>query len=174
LSQRKGPSPGRYLVISFCTVIVPIIVVHTIAVLSGGTSQPNKKQAPDPDPALGGWSFDAFRYAFWNEYGFATLGPAAMACFGAWYARPARSWIWQPRYSYAAFLLHAPVGVALEMLVDRAFVAAFGADKWASSAAWNAWGPLLFTPVMSWISAVATFVIGRWVVEYVPFVKRAV
>jgi hypothetical protein len=50
-----------------------------------------------------------------------------------------------------------------------------GADKWAVSVwLWKAFGPITLTIVIGILGAAASFVVGRWVVDYVPWVKRAV
>jgi peptidoglycan/LPS O-acetylase OafA/YrhL len=128
----------------------------------------------DIDKDRGGWNVAAAMLALWNEYSFVTLGPAIMTRFEAWRDRPTTSWVWKARYSYAAFLLHPPVIVALDMLVDMILVM-LGADKWAVSVwLWKAFGPITLTIVIGILGAAASFVVGRWVVDYVPWVKRAV
>jgi glucan biosynthesis protein C len=128
-----------------------------------GTSMSNEK---------GGWNAAE---ALWNEFSFVTLGPAIMACFEAWCDRPATSWVWKARYSYAAFLLHPPVIVALDILVDKILEAGLGADKWAASVwLWKTFGPITLTIVMGVLGAAASFVVGRWVVNYVPWAKRTI
>jgi hypothetical protein len=129
----------------------------------------------DDDDSRGGWNIAALGYAFWNEFSFITIGPALMAAFSAWYDSPATLWIWQPRYSYAAFLLHPPVIVILDSFLDRILVGELGVDKWSeTSKLWMVLGPIILTFSMGVLGAAASFVVGRWVVTYVPWVKRAV
>ena len=122
----------------------------------------------------GGWSLSALIYAIWNEFSFVLVGPALMAHFQRWYNRPATSWLWQARYSYAAYLIHPPLSVAIEVLVDW-LLCASGDGLCASDMRW--WrivGPVLFTGVVGLMNSAASFVLGRFLVTYVPGLRKII
>lgn len=141
------------------------------------------------DRAKGGWNVAAAQYAVWNELGFATIGPALGACFLAYWNAPPPPVrrrqrrlgfvvllpriVWRARYSYAAFLLHPPACVAVDMAVDGAMVAWLGADRWRDgSTVWRAVGPTVMAVAMGLLGAVASWVMAWVVVEGVPGVGR--
>lgn len=161
--------PGRYLAGALSLSVLTLC-------LSGVYIKSRRTEGEDRsiNESLGGWSIPAVLYAVWNEFGFVTIGPALMACFEKWWNKRATSWVWTARYSYAAFLLHPPVGVAIEILVDKIMIGLFGADKWISVFAWKVFGPLAMSIMMGGLSAAASFVAGGLMVNYVPWVGKVI
>jgi len=126
------------------------------------------------DLTKGGWNLSALIYAVWNEFSFVLVGPALMAHFQHWYNRPAASWLWQARHSYAAYLIHPPVSVAIELLIDW-FIFAGGKGLCASDMGW--WmiaRPLIFIGGVGLVNSVVSFALGRLLVTYVPGVRKIV
>jgi hypothetical protein len=114
------------------------------------------------EPTKGGWNLSALIYAIWNEFSFVLIGPALMAHFQRWYNRPATSWLWQARYSYAAYLIHPLLSVAIEVLVDW-LLCASGDGLCASDMRW--WrivGPVIFTGVVGLVNSAASFALGNF------------
>jgi hypothetical protein len=61
------------------------------------------------------------------------------------------------------------------MLVDKILIAGLGVDKWVESVwLWKMFGPISLTIVLGVLGAAASFIIGRWMVDYVPWVKKAI
>lgn len=120
------------------------------------------------DPGKGGWNLSALIYAFWNEFSFVLIGPALMAYFQRWYNQPATSWLWQARYSYAAYLIHPPLSVAVEELVDKYLCAGGNGICALDMRWWRIIGSVIFTTVIGLVSSAASFTFGRFLVTYVP------
>lgn len=117
----------------------------------------------------GGWSWVSMVYAGWNELSFALVGPVLMEYFYKWHRGRAASWIWQPRYSYAAFLFHYVVIITAERVVD--FLLLTNRQEvplWCQSSFFKAVGPVALTMAIGTISSAGSFVLGRLVVEFVP------
>ena len=121
----------------------------------------------------GGWNASALTYAFWNEFSFIVLGPSVMYHFGQFHDSPAKSWLWQPRFSYAAYLLHPLLSVGVEVLVDGLLYGG-GQGICAGEAWWwrSLVGPLAFTVVVGCLNASMAFTLARGLVENVPGMKR--
>ncbi|EXK25357.1 hypothetical protein FOMG_17969 [Fusarium oxysporum f. sp. melonis 26406] len=120
---------------------------------------------------MGGWNYQALLYTLWNELSLFIVGPALMALFQRRYSRPATSRTFSARYSYTAFLVHTPVNVAIELLVEAVLCPGGEKAAWMSTAAWKAAGPVIMTVLVSAVNVVASFTIGRWLVDYVPSVR---
>jgi glucans biosynthesis protein C len=127
-----------------------------------------------PEPIKGGWNLSALLYAIWNEFSFVVVGPALMANFQRWHNHPATSWLWQGRYSYAAYLLHPPISIATEVVVDWLLCAGgnglCASDMWW----WKIVGPVLFTGVLGLVNSAASFALGRFLVTYVPGLSQII
>jgi hypothetical protein len=192
LSQPSPPRirPARYLALALVLVVLPPTIVQLATPMTSNPSasdnsgigsisynKRNKDGESDwnapADPSLGGWNTAAVQYALWNEFGFVTLGPAVMACFMAWADWPATGWLWQARYSYAAFLLHPPVSVAVQRIADVALLA-MGVGSWRGVWVWETFGPVLLTAVIGGLGTVLTFLVGQGLVRYVPGVGRVI
>ncbi|KAK8066520.1 hypothetical protein PG997_013267 [Apiospora hydei] len=94
--------------------------------------------------AWGGWNLSALIYAFWNEFAFVTLGPVIMDYFERRHNRPSSpSSVWNARYSYAAFLVHTPLLVAAQIVVERLLSPCKSADIWVSTPLWQSFGPVV-------------------------------
>ena len=120
----------------------------------------------------GGWNASALTYAYWNEFSFIVLGPSVMHHFSRFHDSAAKRWLWQPRFSYAAYLLHPLLSVGVEVIVDE--VLCRGGKGICAAEAW--WwrllvGPLVFTVVVGCVNASLAFTVARGFVGYVPGVK---
>jgi glucan biosynthesis protein C len=117
----------------------------------------------------GGWNLTALAYAIWNEFSFVLVGPALMKYFYKWYNEPATSWIWQPRYSYAAFLLHYVVSIPVEKGVDMLLLIN-GAEALSrcQGSLCTVFGPVALTFIVGAINTAGSFTLGRFVVDYIP------
>ena len=122
-------------------------------------------------PFLGGWSYKALLMTLWEDFSFVIVAPALTALFQRRYSGPASSKLCLPRYSYAAFLVHTPVSVALEILVDYILSAGRPGQQpaeWMRTKAWRVVGPTVMTTVMGTLNVVGSYSVGRWLVDYVP------
>ncbi|KAE9369295.1 hypothetical protein N431DRAFT_46069 [Stipitochalara longipes BDJ] len=166
-SKRAALPLRRALAISFLTLPLCAIIPKLWARYSG---QPIKLA---DETGKGGWNASALTYAFWNEFSFIVLGPSVMYHFSRFHNNPAKSWLWQPRFSYAAYLLHTLLSVGVEVLVDG-LLCRGGQGVCASQVWW--WrlfvGPLFFTLIVGCLNSSLTFAGARGLVGYVPGMKR--
>ena len=125
-------------------------------------------------PTRGGWNLSALIYALWNEFSFVLVGPALVAHFQQRHNRPATSWLWQARYSYAAYLVHPPVSVAIEVLVDWLLCAGGNSLCASDMSWWKIVGPLLFTAVVGLVNSATCFALGKFLVTYVPGLRNII
>jgi glucans biosynthesis protein C len=163
LSTRQALSLRLALTVSFLTLSLCGIIPKLWARASG-----HPFNSAD-EPTKGGWNAAALTYAFWNEFSFILLAPALTSHFLQHHNYPAKSWLWNPRFSYAAYLVHSLFSVGVEVLVD-AVLCRNGQGVCVSDKTW--WkvfiGPLVFTLAVGWVNAALTFVAGRGLVGYVP------
>lgn len=148
--------------------IISISVFHLAMMpkLLFGTDQWRKEIMRD---ISGGWNMSALVYAAWNEFSFVLVGPVLMEYFYKWHNEPATSWIWQPRYSYAAFLLHYAVSIPVEQMVDLLLLSSTGEmPPWYQGSIFKALGPVALTMTVGATNAAASFVLGRFIVNSVP------
>jgi len=120
---------------------------------------------------LGGWNIKSLLYATWNEFSFVIVGPALMSLFQRRYSSPATSKLFSTRYSYAAFIVHAPVSVAVMAAVDSVLCPGRQARAWMDNTVWKLAGPVMMTAVVGMMDLFASFAIGRFLVDYVPGVS---
>jgi len=121
----------------------------------------------------GGWNASSAPYALWTEFSFVVVGPALMSLFRRRYNRPvSASSIWSPRYSYAAFFVHIPVSVAIEVAVDTLLFLGGEPRTPTSGMAWKVVGPVIMTGFVGMANVLASFTLGRWLVRYVPGVDQ--
>lgn len=123
----------------------------------------------DSDSWRGGFNLNAVGYAVWNEAGFVLIGPALMEYFQRWYNKPATSTLWKARYAYAAYLIHPTISIAVGVVLDKMLAGLSGVfeDSLGQMVA-----PVALTSVVSCINAVLSFVAARWLLDYVPGLKR--
>jgi hypothetical protein len=154
LSTRRVPPLSLAPAISSLTVLawrIPALLARRSA-----------KPGDSSEEIIGGWNISSLLYAIWNEFSFVLVGPALMAHFQCRRNQSATSWLWQARYSYAAYLLHSPISVIVEVLVDW-LPCVDGTGVGVSKILW--WrivGPVLFTGVVSLVNAAASFALGRF------------
>ncbi|KAJ2978468.1 hypothetical protein NQ176_g3803 [Zarea fungicola] len=133
--------------------------------LLSGTEQWRKEIMQD---VSGGWNMSAVVYAAWNEFSFVLVGPVLVEYFYRWHNEPAASWIWQPRYSYAAFLFHYGVSIPIEQMVDVILLP----DRremppWYRGSLFKALGPVALTMTVGAANTAASFILGRLIVNSV-------
>jgi glucans biosynthesis protein C len=117
---------------------------------------------------LGGWDYRAALYALWNEASFVVVGPAMMALWRARWDRPARSRLFAARYAYAAFLVHTPVSIAVEVALDAVLCPGGRRAAWMETGLWQGFGAVVVTAVVGAVNTVASFAVARGLVDYVP------
>jgi len=135
---------------------------------------PSRRMEETREQIKGGWNLPASIYAIWNEFSFVTIGPALVAYFELVHSYPATSWLFQPRYSYAAFLVHPPASVAIEVLADKILSMAGMPRPATGMTVWQTVGPGIMTATMGIVNTCVSFLVGRWVVEYVPWIGKIV
>jgi glucans biosynthesis protein C len=122
----------------------------------------------------GGLNFPALFYAIWNEMGFALIGFALLAAFVQngdfpWtYGK-----LWLPRYSYAAFLLHPPVSVGIELALES-LMGCQEKDYMTRHGLWLLFGPVLMTLVVGPLNILATWAAAWTFLSLVPAVGKII
>ncbi|KAK3182289.1 hypothetical protein K4F52_006466 [Lecanicillium sp. MT-2017a] len=120
----------------------------------------------------GGWNTSAAAYAVWNEISFSIIGPAIMVHFYKWYNKATESTLWKPRYSYATFLIHDFVIVAVQTALDAALVGSGKAPQWVSSELWKAVGPVFMTVVAGAFNSVVSFTVAKALIDNVSWLRK--
>ncbi|KAH7039676.1 acyltransferase 3 [Microdochium trichocladiopsis] len=123
----------------------------------------------------GGWNSFAFGYAMWNEFSFALMGPALMAYFRRWHSSGPKNrdgggkqGVVSARNAYAAFLVHAPVGIAISRVLDTCLCWGGARPAWMDTAVWTVLGPLVMTGSAGLMSVYGSFLVGSKLLEWVP------
>lgn len=122
--------------------------------------------------ASGGWNTSAAAYAVWNEISFSIIGPAILVHFYKWYNKATESTLWKPRYSYATFLIHDFVIVAVQTTLDAALVGSGNAPQWVNSELWKAVGPVFMTVVAGAFNSVISFTVAKALIDNVSWLRR--
>ncbi|KAH8884361.1 hypothetical protein GQ53DRAFT_846298 [Thozetella sp. PMI_491] len=126
----------------------------------------------------GGWNTSALLYSLWNELSFALIAPRIMAYFHEHHNRPSQSSWWQPRYSYAAYLIHNLVSMGVAVNVESAFKNLVPSNGGAGNAflrtLWTIVGPPALTAAVGAAEVYLSFVAGKWLVEHVPGLKNII
>lgn len=162
LDRTTGLSLPTVLAISVLT--FPLLVIP--AYLNDTRPQTTKD-------AFGGWNLSALLYAVWGEFSLVVIGPALMSYFQQHQDKPTKSRLWNPRYSYAAFLLHSPISVAVGLAVDKAMAGALSsAGSISDSPVWRMVGPVLMTAAVGTINCAMSFAVGGWLLETIPGLKQ--
>jgi hypothetical protein len=168
----QGPlsrlSISKALALSLVT--IPIVLLPGLMRQKKQASKKEKEvtESDETDLGLGGWNMTAALYATWNEFTFNILTPAVMSEFEVNYNQAPKWKIWSGRYSYAAYLLHAPISWASGHAVDRFLCPQGQRPVWMTSKAWEDLGPVAITGVVSMVDIVASFGMGLALVDYVP------
>lgn len=123
---------------------------------------------------FGGWNLPSFIYVAWNELSFNLIGPALMSYFDQWHNKPATSSTWNARYSYAAFLLHTPVSVAIELLVEKFMFSNVFSKSLNDNRLWQSTGPVVMTFTVGLASAWTSSFLGRKILEWIPSLKNII
>ncbi|KAL2413938.1 hypothetical protein ABEF91_003128 [Exophiala dermatitidis] len=130
----------------------------------------------DIDSITGGLTFTALLYAVWNEASFAMILPCLLSTFSKYFNDP---WVVNERrgrplnlarYLYAAFLLHPPVSLIVELYLDH-LMGCHGVNPSRIPASF---GPLLWTLLTGCVNVVASWFAAVLLVEYVPLVGRII
>ena len=117
---------------------------------------------------LSGWTADAALFALWNEFTFATVGPAFMSLWEHNYNRPGKQRLWSPRYAYAAYLLHSPISWFVGRGLHTAMCRGEERPAWMDSESWQNIGPVIMTATAGYIEVVASFGVGMLLIDHVP------
>jgi hypothetical protein len=157
--QSRGISLVRATILSLAT----LVLVFAPALLESD----HKPSMDGLRECVGGWNYKAALYAIWNEFSFVIVAPALMSLFQRRYCNRATSKLWSPRYSYAAFFVHTPVSMAVEMLVDAA-LSPQAEYPWMQSMIWKVAGPVVMTGLVGALNVVSSFTIGRLLVCHFP------
>ncbi|KAF7538476.1 hypothetical protein G7054_g2902 [Neopestalotiopsis clavispora] len=123
---------------------------------------------------FGGWNLPSLLYAVWNELSFKVFGPALMFYFQQKHNQQATHATWNARYSYAAFLLHTPVTVILQVLAESLMFSDLVKTTWIGSSAWQALGPVVMTVSVGMASAWASTCVASMLFEWIPALKKIV
>lgn len=110
----------------------------------------------------GGWNLAALIYALWNEFSFVMIAPALIEYFSKHFNSPCATDIFQPNYSYAAFILHSLVSITVERAVD--FVFCFNEvvkSVITASMFWRYFGPTTMTALVGGVNVYASFYAGK-------------
>jgi hypothetical protein len=122
----------------------------------------------------GGLNVPALFYAVWNEMGFALIGFALLAVFLHYGDFP---WtygkFWLPRYSYAAFLLHPPVSLGIELTMES-FMGCQAKDHTSHHGIWPLFGPVLVTLVFGLLNILASWAAAWSFLSIVPLVSKII
>lgn len=122
----------------------------------------------------GGLNVTALLYSLWNEFSFYLIGSSMVLYFRQKYSQPTKSWLWRPRYSYAAFLVHAPVSITVEMVAER--MLSWGMAEWAmlESVATSPLTPVIVAATMSAVNVFISFLLGKCLVELFPGIRKII
>lgn len=116
----------------------------------------------------GGWNIAAASYALWNEFSCSLVAPALVDTFYRKYNQASASSIFQPRYSYAAFLVHWLIIAATATGVDGVFHATEEGPYWKTRLLWKIAGPILMTCVLGTINTLSSFILGKYALKWIP------
>lgn len=125
------------------------------------------------EQVFGGWNLPSLLYTLWGEVSFNLVGPALMVYFEKWYNAPANSPTWNPRYSYASFLMHEPISVAMEVLVEKVLLSE-QLSSLLKSPIWQISGPIVMTLAVGLTSAWTSSFVGRKLLEWIPSLKMII
>jgi glucans biosynthesis protein C len=169
-SQRR-PVILLTCVLCFCVVCLGGVIVISIVLAPSDSIEDVVRSM------AGGFNVPALLYAVWNELSFVTIAPSLISVFAQHLNTPfciksrdgrTREFA---RYSYASFLLHPPVSMVVELVVERMMACSLG----PLSSAWIIWlGPGLMTISVGIVNILASWAAGWVMVEYVPFLWRIV
>lgn len=117
----------------------------------------------------GGWNLSAFLYALWNEFSFMMIAPALIEYFSAHFNSPCSTEIFKPKYSYASFILHSLVSVAVEIGFD--YMLCFNEmakSTITTSTFWNYFSPTALTALVGSVNVYASFYASNLVLNTFP------
>ncbi|KUI62811.1 hypothetical protein VP1G_09924 [Cytospora mali] len=120
----------------------------------------------------GGWNLNAVAYAVWNELSFMLIGPALMDHFQIYQGKAATSSLWQAKFSYAVYLIHAPLSVAIEAAVDKGLVGISGVVRIMEHPVGLMLGSMALTGVIGYVNTAASFATGKLLLEVFPSLAR--
>ncbi|OBS25285.1 hypothetical protein FPOA_05818 [Fusarium poae] len=126
------------------------------------------EEADEGGMKLDGWTADAALFALWNEFTFATVGPAFMSLWEHNYNKPGTQRLWSPRYAYAAYLLHSPISWFVGRGLHTAMCRGEERPAWMDSETWQNIGPIIMTATAGYIEVAASFGAGMLLIDHVP------
>ncbi|KAK8922923.1 hypothetical protein H634G_03649 [Metarhizium anisopliae BRIP 53293] len=123
----------------------------------------------------GGWNVAAFLYALWNELSFIIVCPALLTYFAAWHNRPAKSSLFQARYSYGAFLMHTLVNTVSEVVFDRLlWCDDCKCVSLVSHSLWRWLAPSVMTIVVGAVNVYCSFGVAKLLLDMFPTLRRVI
>lgn len=121
---------------------------------------------------FGGWNLPSLLYAVWNEFSFNVFAPSLMLYFQKRYSHRASHSVWNARYSYATFLVHTPVTIALQVITESIIMSDNVKVLWAGSRLWEVLGPVIMTSGIGMASVWASSLVASSLLEWVPILKK--
>ncbi|KAF2967590.1 hypothetical protein GQX73_g5992 [Xylaria multiplex] len=179
-SHRGAPSLslGASIAVSAGTLACIVVPAAVLELAVGGGISKDSLVPAVLEQVSGGWNVSALLYSVWNEFSFVTITPALMAYFQQNYSQRIESWWWKPRYSYAVFLGHNVVSMAVAVAAESVCRGLLSTSSWARSfflsRVWNMTGPSVLTVVVGSAQVFSSFVVGKFLVEYVPGLNRII
>ena len=122
----------------------------------------------------GGVNATSLLYSVWNESSFYVIGSSMVFYFRQDCNYRATSWLWQSRYSYAAFLFHAPVSVTVEIFAEMMLSWAKMKGILMESVVRSSVTPVLITMILGGINVLTSFLLGGWLVEALPIIQNVI
>lgn len=142
---------------------------------NGGSAENTGKPTPKDDVLrLGGLNMTTALVAAWSTFTFHTMGPALVSVFERNQNHPAKTKLWSPRYSYAAFLLHSPISWFVGLSVEKLTCPQGKRPEWMASKAWADLGPIVMGGAVGLVDIVASFGLGQLLIDHVPGVGNFV
>lgn len=121
---------------------------------------------------FGGWNLPSLLYAVWNEFSFNVFAPSLMKYFQRRYSQRASRSVWNPRYSYATFLVHTPVTITLQILAESIIMSDSVKLFWSGSRLWEVLGPVIMTFGIGVVSVWASSLIASKLLKWVPILTK--
>lgn len=170
--------------LSFPLITAPVMINRhsppLVATATSSAAQSFSSSRPELLSLIGGGSVSlpSFLYTAWNELSFATIGPSLLQYFSRSHNYPTKKGsLFHPRYSYAAFLVHAPVSIGLGLAADRILggvLVLLSGQRVVDNKLWRIFGPVLMTAVVGAGNVLGSFALGRFLVDYVPGVETVI
>lgn len=154
-------------------ILVSVLAFHLIFIPQFLCGRSNWLEQSIADVS-GGLNAAALLYALWNEFSFYLIGSSMVCYFRQNYSQPTTSWLWRPRYSYAAFLLHAPVSIKVEVVAERIISWGMAERALQGSVVTSFVAPVIMTAAIGAVNVFISFLLGKYLVELLPSVRHII